>query len=471
MKRTIPALLLVLALMLSMLPGAFAAEYSSDIHVDKITVALKDLFIQIEGKYTSVNQNDSGALSIGIIQWHGGQAHNLLKLIVAEDPATAKELLGTSLYNEVVNGTYSAWDRRSVNNDEAKRISALLDTQAGHRIQDQECYTYCLKFIDAGWKAGMRTDSLMVYYATMYNQFGVGGVATYMKYIRATLGVGTDAVFYDLDAFHRAVHNTTAYGQRYLLMRDKTYNYIKSLDWSSLAQPEPEPTPEPPPEPDRFGFLDTPPAGHWAHEGIEFAVENGLFKGTSATTFDPNGGMTRAMLVTVLYRLDQMQGENGLGTAALCLQEEDPVLPTGAEDPTQPTLPEITEPVFEGYTDVPRGTWYTEAVDWATANGVVNGVGGGRFAPNDKVTREQIATILYRYTCAVRPTTPTDPAVLDQFADADTVSAYALQAMAWANRLGLVQGVKQADGSVLLEPRGTATRAQVAVILYRYCGK
>ena len=109
-------------------------------------------------------------------------------------------------------------------------------------------------------------------------------------------------------------------------------------------------------------FTDVPPYGNWAHEGIDYVLEQGLFQGVSDTLFAPDKTMTRAMVVTVLWR--------NAGS------------PKGGE---------------AEFVDVEPGQWYTEAVAWAAENSIVNGVGEGRFAPMSQITREQLATILYRY--------------------------------------------------------------------------
>ena len=175
-----------------------------------------------------------------------------------------------------------------------------------------------------------------------------------------------------------------------------------------------------------------PRPGNWAHEGIDFALENGLFNGTSATTFVPGGDMTRAMLVTVLWRLD--------GTPA----------PTGVNS----------------FSDVPTGKWYTRAVAWAAENGVVNGMGNGRFDPEGRVTREQIATILFRYA-QKKGFDVSARAELSAFPDGGSVSRYAREALSWAYAEELITGTRTAQG-ILLAPQGNATRAQVATILMRY---
>ena len=168
-------------------------------------------------------------------------------------------------------------------------------------------------------------------------------------------------------------------------------------------------------------------AGDWYHEAVDFAVENGLFGGMSATTFEPNTAMTRAMLVTVLWRYEGSPAE---GTTS--------------------------------FTDVPDGQWYTDAVAWAAHNGIVGGVGNNRFDPNGNITREQMATILFRYSNSLGLDT-SDREELDYFPDGDQVSAYALDALSWAVSTGLING---SEGKLL--PQGNATRAQVATILMRF---
>ena len=168
-------------------------------------------------------------------------------------------------------------------------------------------------------------------------------------------------------------------------------------------------------------------AKNWFHEAVDFAVERGLFGGTSANTFEPDTPMTRAMLVTVLWRYE---GE--------------------------PDAPANT------FSDVKAGTWYSDAVSWASVNGVVNGVGSNKFDPEGNITREQMATILYRY-CSGKGIDTSKQGSLSGFPDADKVSSYALTAMQWTVAEGIIGG---SDGKLL--PQGNATRAQVATILMRF---
>ena len=166
----------------------------------------------------------------------------------------------------------------------------------------------------------------------------------------------------------------------------------------------------------------------WFYDDVAFVYENGLFSGTDSRSFSPNASMTRAMLVTVLYRLE---GE-----------------------------PTVTG--RSSFTDVRSGAYYEKAVIWAAANGIVTGTDSTSFSPDAKVTREQLAAILYRYA-QYRKLDTDASAKLNSFTDADSVSAYASEALGWAVSEGLINGV-----SGKLMPKGDATRAQVAAILHRF---
>lgn len=166
----------------------------------------------------------------------------------------------------------------------------------------------------------------------------------------------------------------------------------------------------------------------WFYDDVAFVYENGLFSGTDSRSFSPNASMTRAMLVTVLYRLE---GE-----------------------------PTVTG--RSSFTDVRSGAYYEKAVIWAAANGIVTGTDSTSFSPDAKVTREQLAAILYRYA-QYRKLDTDASAKLNSFTDAGSVSAYASEALGWAVSEGLING---ASGKLM--PKGDATRAQVAAILHRF---
>ncbi len=180
-------------------------------------------------------------------------------------------------------------------------------------------------------------------------------------------------------------------------------------------------------------FYDAPSKSHWAHSGIDYAVDAGWFRGVSNTRFDPNGVMTRAMAVTVLWRWADCPEPN-----SSC-----------------------------NFKDVDKKAWYGEAVAWAQENNIVNGVGDGLFAPTAMVTREQFAVMVYRLYS--RNWSEEPKYTLGDFTDKYAVSEYAVTAMAWTTQCSLIKGCEK-DGTVLLLPRNGVTRAQVATILLRLLG-
>ena len=177
-------------------------------------------------------------------------------------------------------------------------------------------------------------------------------------------------------------------------------------------------------------FLDLD-GTQWYADGVDDIVDRGLMNGTGPVTFEPNSTMTRAMLVTVLWR---SAGSPNEGTNA--------------------------------FTDVPADQWYTQAVAWAAQNGIVNGVGNNKFDPDAKITREQLAAVLYRYAGKVGMDVSAR-ADLKLFPDAGSVSAYATDALSWCVANGIVNGTLE-HGTAYLDPQGSATRAQVATLMSRY---
>ena len=186
------------------------------------------------------------------------------------------------------------------------------------------------------------------------------------------------------------------------------------------------------PAPVALPFTDVK-SGNWFYDAVKYAYAQGLMTGTSATTFAPNGTMNRAMIVTVLYRL-----------------EKSPAV-TGASK----------------FTDVPAGQWYSDAVAWAAANKIVNGYDETTFGPMNAVTREQMAAILFRYEQVKGLENVTLEENLNRFPDQNKISAYAIPALQWAVGQKIING--NADGT--LDPTGTATRAQVAQIFTNLLNK
>jgi hypothetical protein len=175
------------------------------------------------------------------------------------------------------------------------------------------------------------------------------------------------------------------------------------------------------------GFVDV--KDHWAANAINFVVKENLFKGTSDTTFEPNATMTRAMMVTVLWRL---AGQ-----------------------------PEVT--TFADFADVADDAYYAKAVSWANEAGIVKGYDNNLFGSNDNVTREDMASFMYRYA-KYKGYDLSKTADLSGYTDMDQISAYALENMKWANANGLIQGRTETT----LAPKGDSTRAEVAAIFQRF---
>lgn len=173
-------------------------------------------------------------------------------------------------------------------------------------------------------------------------------------------------------------------------------------------------------------------AGAWYEDAVRFTVENGLFYGTSDTTFSPNGTMSRGMLATVLYRLAKEPGAAAEGL----------------------------------FHDVADGRYYTEAVDWAAENRIVTGYGNGNYGPDDPITREQLAAILWRYAQKTGNDGIQNGTEILRFPDTGDVADWAKEAMTWTVDWEIIRG----KGGIL-DPKGSATRAQVAVMLMRFCEK
>lgn len=170
--------------------------------------------------------------------------------------------------------------------------------------------------------------------------------------------------------------------------------------------------------------------GHWSYDAVSYVYKNNLMNGVNASRFSPDGTLNRAMMVTMLYRMAGSPAVSG-GSA---------------------------------FSDVPSGKWYSDAVQWASANGVVNGVGRDRFAPEAQITREQMASMMMRYAQFNQYNT-SKSADLSAFNDAGSISSWALESMKWANAAGLINGRTAST----IAPQGTATRAEAATILMRFC--
>lgn len=173
-------------------------------------------------------------------------------------------------------------------------------------------------------------------------------------------------------------------------------------------------------------------SNHWAKDQIRYVVGNGLMSGVSSTAFEPNTAMTRAMIVTVLYRMENE--------------------------------PNAAKNVFS---DVPNGMWYTDAISWAHRNNIVSGYSSDKFGPNDPVTREQAAVIMYRYAKMRNYNTAYTDSSLNKFSDKGSISSYAVTAMKWATSRGVMTGTS----STTIAPKTNITRAQTATMLKDFLEK
>lgn len=186
-----------------------------------------------------------------------------------------------------------------------------------------------------------------------------------------------------------------------------------------------------------YGLRDVAGPGYWAHEGIDYCVRNRLMSGVGAGAFSPDTACTRAQIVKILY--------NRSGNQA---------------DYSYYYLP---------FTDVAPGAWYYNAVAWAYCNDVTSGTSATTFTPNAAITRQQLVTFLYRYTVKYAPEFTGNAAPISAFPDAGSVANWAYAAMSWAVGNGLILGNAHDNGLDYLDPNGSATRAQTATIIMRYC--
>ena len=185
-----------------------------------------------------------------------------------------------------------------------------------------------------------------------------------------------------------------------------------------------------------YGFRDVADPSDWSHEGIDYCVRRSLMVGTGVGTFSPDMACSRAQIVQILYNLSGDKTDYGN--------------------------------YYLPFTDVAPGDWFYEAVAWAYANDIVAGTSASTFAPNDVITREQMAVILYGYTAKFAPEFTGNAASLNTFPDAGSVANWAYAAMSWAVGNGLISGMGS-GGVSYLAPQGSATRAQASAIIMRYC--
>ncbi len=455
MKRRWIAASLALLMVFVLGSSAFAASYDGSVNVENIIEGGKKMYANFEGGYDNVVPSDSGAVGLGILGWRACKALELLQIACKKAPSYAQSVLGNSFYSEIMNTSclYPAWSSRTLNSTEAAACKILISSSYGVAAQNELARTDITRQIGEAWNQGIRSDAAILYYCSVSNHYGPGGAQTFMTYVRQALGISSSSTITSLEQLHSGVVSAASLpGNNVastLSYRTKIYNYIKyTLGWNTTGGGSTPVSPLQPPsggggspvggvQIGSYYYTDVSPTS-WALSGIRYVVENGLFQGTSNSTFSPSMSMNRAMAVTVLYRMRYPNGAVLLGSP-------------------------------KSFNDVPVNSYYSDAVRWANQAGIVNGMTPTTFEPDRPLTREQLATLLYRYAEYTGKLGTVDQSAwcLRTFPDCSETHNYAKVAMGWAVDNGLIKGVG-VNGSTILDPQGYATRAQVAVIIMRF---
>ena len=441
MKQKIVAILLILCLCASMVPTVFAgdATLENSVDLDLLVSHGISLFKQLEagGKYNSVVNTSLGCVGMGIMGWTNSSALQLLKWCATTskggDPAYCRSVLGEALYNEVVNAPvpsctaadlmpkWGYWGSRLFTDEELAAAKTLLGSQVGIRVQNNLARLYLTRQAQHGWNAGVRTESALLYYCSVENHYGEGGAASFMSYVRKTMGIGTNDIIRSLDEFHNAVvkaAKTYSSINRTLTYRKKVYNYLTN----TLHLPSG-------PDGSSVPFTDMPERSHWAYDAIVWSYNNSpqVTSGTSATTFSPNNTVTRAEAMTFLWAA------------------------AGKPAPKSTVNP---------FKDISANSYYYKAVLWALENDITSGTTATTFSPKEPVSLAQMITFLW--AAADRP----NPGRTDSpFSDVSSKTYY-YNAVLWAYHGGILVG-NEGSGSCL-QPKLGCSRAYVVTYLYNY---
>ncbi|MBQ9045099.1 MAG: S-layer homology domain-containing protein [Oscillospiraceae bacterium] len=396
----------LLALLLCVSLGAPAA--AADKSDAEIAAAALELISSHEGTYNSVSANDSGAVSVGKLQWHGERAHEVVRLAATYLGASgAVSILGQSFYNEIMGS--SSWNSRKLNSTEAAAVGQLLSTDAGHRAEDDLGVRDLTGYINSGRSYGLSRPAVLVYYCDMYNHWPAESVKV-AKSAVASVGSGAAVT---LDVIHNTAMNS-GFGN-YATLRNKAYTYCSALGWEGgsgglTAAPQPA-----------TGFGDVP-VGSWYADAVKWAVDKGITNGTSSYAFSPDAVCTRAQAVTFLWR---------------------------AYGSLKPTT------TVQLFSDVNANDYYYNAVVWAAEQGITSGTGNGLFSPNQQCTRGEIVTFLWRAQGS-------PDAAAHSFSDVP-VDSFCTTAVGWASANGITQG----SDATSFAPNDPCTRAHIVTFLYR----
>lgn len=417
MKRKIIALFLTLCLCLALVPAAFAGGPSleSSVDVEQVEACVRQLFLRYEGNYDSVDPQDSNALSIGFVQWHGVHALKLMKMICSSDPLIAETLLGTALFTEIVEAPDSGWKTRCLTDEEVPLIRAAIDSEVGHWCQDVYANEFILDMLQHGWSYGVRTDASLVYYCALENKYGSGDAKAKVKKAKAGLGLAEDDVFASLDVLHYGI---ITYTNASASNRQKIYNYIVNtlgLDPGCPSGTTP--------------FTDLPEEGHWARDAIIWAFHHDpqITAGTTPTTFSPYATLTRGEAVTFLWAA------------------------AGKPNPTASSNP---------FGDVSSERFYYKAILWAVEKGYIAGRTPTEFCPQEAVTRGEMLTLLWAYSGKPAVSNVTNP-----FTDVSSARFYYTPIL-WAVSKGILVGNEGGGDPSLYYPKDPCNRAYVVTYMY-----
>ena len=393
--------LLALLLCVSLCAPAAAVEKSDA----EIAAAALELISSHEGTYSSVTANDSGAVSVGKIQWHGQRALTVVRLAVQYAGAgTAASILGQSLYNEITNANTN-WSSRKLSSAEAAAVSKLMDSEAGRRAQDDQGVNDLISYIKSGRGYGLVDAVVLVYYCDMVNHWPA---ESYKVAKQAVANAGSGAAV-TLDIIHNTAMSMGF--ANYATLRNKAYTYCKNLNWGSVQLTT-----------NATAFSDVA-SGSWYSDSVKWAVDNGVTTGTGNGTFSPDATCTRAQAVTFLWRA------------------------MGSLKPTT---------TVQLFTDVSTSDYYHDAVIWAAEQGITSGTGNGTFSPNKECTRAEIVTFLWRAKNMPAPSGS------NFFYDV-SADSFCATAVDWA----YTQGITTGTGAGTFSPNNACTRAQIVTFLYR----
>ena len=461
MTKKLIALLLVLCMVAGMSLTAAAAEptLENSVNMDQLIDHAICVFRHLEAgdRYNSVVNTSTGCVGMGIMGWIGSKALQLLKWACADDPSYCLSVLGEALYNEVVNApvvdaatmlpNWKYWRYRVFSSSELAAAKTLLGSEVGIRAQHNLARNDITIQARHGWSAGVRTEAALIYYCSAENHYGEGSVKNFMNAVRNALGLSSSDLITSLDQFHQGTVAAAAAGTVSTLnYRTKVYKYLTetlglpsgpdngSVDPTDPTEPtdptDPtEPTdPADPVEPE-IPFTDLPDPDHWAYDAIIWAYTSTpqITGGTSATTFSPDGTLTRAEAMTFLWAA------------------------AGSPDPVSGVNP---------FKDNKKSDWFYNSVLWAVENKYTGGTSATTYSPRRTVTTCEMLTFLWAFAGHPTPVSNDNP-----FTDVGKKDFY-YEAVVWACNDGILVGNEGTETT--LNPTQICTRAYVVTYLYNY---